>query len=134
LALLFSLDSEAENMKKPNSVDKQRRGRSKKASRIDPVSAVRLPAGLTAEIDSWAAVREMNRFEAICRLVELGLTVRQKRQPPSSAQRTRAATLAGEQLDRMADSGASAEDRVTRKRRLLKGPSAFRAHRMDRSK
>ncbi len=39
----------------------------------EPVSAVRLPAGLTAEIDAWANDREISRSEAIRRLVERGL-------------------------------------------------------------
>jgi hypothetical protein len=39
----------------------------------EPFSAVRLPAGLTAEIDAWANDHEISRSEAIRRLVELGL-------------------------------------------------------------
>jgi metal-responsive CopG/Arc/MetJ family transcriptional regulator len=40
----------------------------------DPVSAVRLPADLTKEIDSWARKNDTaSRSEAIRRLVELGL-------------------------------------------------------------
>jgi Ribbon-helix-helix protein, copG family len=39
----------------------------------EPVSAVRLPADLTAEIDAWANHHEISRSEAIRRLVELGL-------------------------------------------------------------
>src|SRR6266566_376148 len=39
----------------------------------DPVSAVRLPVELTANVDAWAESREISRSEAIRRLVELGL-------------------------------------------------------------
>jgi Ribbon-helix-helix protein, copG family len=38
-----------------------------------PLSAVRLPISLTAEIDAWANHEEISRSEAIRRLVELGL-------------------------------------------------------------
>jgi ribbon-helix-helix CopG family protein len=38
-----------------------------------PVSAVRLPKDLTAEIDAWANNQEISRSEAIRRLVEIGL-------------------------------------------------------------
>jgi hypothetical protein len=44
-----------------------------------PLSAVRLPAGLTAEIDAWANHHEISRSEAIRRLVELGLKAKRKR-------------------------------------------------------
>jgi hypothetical protein len=42
----------------------------------EPFSAVRLPIGLTAEIDAWANANEISRSEAIRRLVELGLKVK----------------------------------------------------------
>jgi len=42
---------------------------------VDPVSAVRLPAAVTAQVDAWGEERELNRSEAIRRLVELGLKV-----------------------------------------------------------
>jgi hypothetical protein len=38
-----------------------------------PFSAVRLPVGLTAEIDAWANHHEISRAGAIRQLVELGL-------------------------------------------------------------
>ena len=42
-------------------------------AQFEPVSAVRLPADLTAEIDAWASYHEISRAQAIRRLVELGL-------------------------------------------------------------
>jgi len=39
--------------------------------------------------------------------------------------RARANEMAGEQIDRMEDKSATSEERATRKRRLLKGPSEF---------
>jgi Ribbon-helix-helix protein, copG family len=53
------------------------KGRGRPATGHDPVSAVRLPAELTQEIDSWAEKnRTKSRSEAIRRLVELGLKVK----------------------------------------------------------
>jgi Ribbon-helix-helix protein, copG family len=65
-------------MKKSISVNKKSRGRPKKVGGVDPVSAVRLPSDLTQEVDAWGDAREMNRSEAIRRLVELGLKVKPK--------------------------------------------------------
>jgi hypothetical protein len=39
----------------------------------DPISAVQLPANLTAAIDVWAEEHQTSRSEAIRRLVEIGL-------------------------------------------------------------
>ncbi|MBR1277460.1 CopG family ribbon-helix-helix protein [Bradyrhizobium sp. AUGA SZCCT0283] len=59
-------------MKKSIPVNVKRRGRP--ATGQDPVSAVRLPANLTDEIDEWASKHGAeSRSEAIRRLVELGL-------------------------------------------------------------
>jgi hypothetical protein len=61
-------------MKKSIAVNnKSPRGRPKKAGGVDPVSAVRLPADITKQIDAWGEERELSRSEAIRRLVELGL-------------------------------------------------------------
>ncbi|BEV46022.1 ribbon-helix-helix protein, CopG family [Afipia carboxidovorans] len=60
-------------MKKSIPVNKKSRGRPKKVGGVDPVSAVRLPADLTAEVDTWADDQEISRSEAIRRLVERGL-------------------------------------------------------------
>jgi hypothetical protein len=43
----------------------------------EPVSAVRLPTDLTAEIDAWANLHEISRSDAIRRLVEIGLKAKQ---------------------------------------------------------
>jgi hypothetical protein len=39
--------------------------------------------------------------------------------------------MAGHQLDKLGDASATAEERKTRKQRLLKGPSEFRDIRID---
>ena len=50
------------------------KGRGRPATGQDPVSAVRLPADLTKQIDLWAEKKGADsRSEAIRRLVELGL-------------------------------------------------------------
>ncbi len=60
-------------MKKSISVN-EKKGRGRPATGQDPVSAVRLPADLTDEIDLWASkYGALSRSEAIRRLVELGL-------------------------------------------------------------
>jgi hypothetical protein len=89
-----------------------------------------------AAIDTWIASSTdpaITRAHAVRRLVALGLSVQQSR-AAGRGQRDRAASLAGAQMDRMADSSASADDQASRKRRLLKGPSSFRDVRKDRSK
>jgi hypothetical protein len=100
-----------------------------------PVTAVRLSRKLSKAVDSWAAEAngKPDRSEAVCRLVELGLTVASGR-AASNDQRSRAATLAESQIDRMEEIGASAEDQASRKRQLTKGPKEFRESRVDRSR
>jgi hypothetical protein len=47
---------------------------------------------------------------------------------------TRAKALAAKVIDNLADGAASADDRASRKSRLLKGPEEFRKARVDRPK
>lgn len=100
-----------------------------------PVTAIRLSSVLRENVDTWAAGQEdrPGRSEAIRRLVELGLTV-QRSETSSTGQRARAAVLAGRQIDQMGDATAPNDEQATRKRRLIKGPSAFRDVRVDRPK
>jgi Arc/MetJ-type ribon-helix-helix transcriptional regulator len=63
-------------MAKSIKVNQKKRGRP--ATGRDPVSAVRLPAEIAASVDKWAEDREVNRSEAIRRLVELGLKAKGK--------------------------------------------------------
>jgi len=78
-----------------------------------------------------------SRPEAIRRLVEIGLSASAKAQPipqrsPKSA--LKASDMAAQQIDKMADSSATNEERHTRKRRLLKGPGEFRDMRSPKPK
>jgi hypothetical protein len=100
------------------------------------VTAIRLSAGLRANVDDWAARQDdtPGRSEAIRRLVELGLTVKARPNRSSEGQKARAKELAGAAIDKMAGADASADDKASRKGRLLKGPEEFRESRVDRPK
>src|SRR6478752_7922516 len=116
-------------MKKSIKVNQKRRGRP--ATGRDPVSAVRLPVELTAEVDKWAERHEASRSEAIRRLVELGLTMETK-SAPSERQRAALADLASRAIDSLTVGTADSHEKASRKRRLLKGPEEFRDVRVDK--
>jgi hypothetical protein len=90
-----------------------------------------MPATLMAEVEAWATANDATRSDAIRRLVELGLTAKVE---PTQINATRAHELAAKVIDNLADGAASADDRASRKRRLLKGPEEFREARVDRPK
>jgi Arc/MetJ-type ribon-helix-helix transcriptional regulator len=97
----------------------------------DPVSAVRLPAELTASVDKWSEDHETNRSEVIRRLVELGLTIRTKAKQPSPMRAARAKELATKAIEKIIDRQAAPEEQAQRTRRLTKGPLEFRELRVD---
>ncbi|HMF74817.1 MAG TPA: hypothetical protein VK604_04070, partial [Bryobacteraceae bacterium] len=70
--------------------------------------------------------------ESIRRLVEIGLAGAKKSAAPSQQARAKAKKFAAEQIDRMGNSTATAEEQASRKQRLLKGPEEFREARVDR--
>jgi hypothetical protein len=121
-------------MKKSISVNKKSRGRPKKKGGSHPVTAVRLPPDTLRGVDDWAAEHEAKptRSEAIRRLVEIGLTVNSRPKQPSRARADKANAMAANQLDRLADVSAPADEQESRKRRLLKGPEEFQNVRIDR--
>jgi hypothetical protein len=88
-------------MKKSISVNKKSRGRPKKKGGVYPVSAVRLPPELGAAVDQWAAsqVDDLNRSEAIRRLVEIGLTLKVRLRQPSCTHAERANEMAAKTID-----------------------------------
>jgi hypothetical protein len=106
---------------------KSRKQRGRLPTGQEPVTAIRLSAGLRAKIDGWARKQPdaPARSEAIRRLVEHALAGSPSAQR-SPAARSRATTLASKQLDQLIDPGAPEEERQRRKRRLLKGPDEFR--------
>lgn len=75
----------------------------------------------------------MSRPEAIRRLVELGLSIKNAdRDLMRDDQRARASELAGGEIDKLTDQRATSDDQASRKRQLIKGPEEFRASRVDR--
>ena len=109
-------------MGKSIKVNQNKRGRP--ATGRNPVSAVRLPLPLAADIDAWAARSSVDsRSDAIRKLVEIGLA--------STRSKRKASEMAGSEIDRMTDSSATDDEQQVRKARLLKGPKEFREIRRD---
>jgi hypothetical protein len=94
---------------------------------------LRLPSGLLARVDRWAASQkdDPSRPEAILRLVELGLAIAQRAGVPTG-KAAKAAEMASQEIDRLGDPSATDEQRQLRKRRLIKGPREFRDLRRNR--
>jgi hypothetical protein len=102
----------------------------------DAVSAVRMPQELTAQVDAWAETHGMVRSDAICRLVEFGLSATRSaifrdapRRVPSEIEH-----LAEEQIDKLLDPELPASERERRIRRLTEGPPEFSDKRIDLAK
>jgi hypothetical protein len=128
---------------------KSRRGRPKTTGPGEQV-VVRLHQPMLGSIDQWAKHNDVTRAEAVRRLVELGLSninaegarsmieralagsEPTKRTSPKAA--AKASEMAGDQIDKIGDPLATAEERQQRKRRLIKGPREFRDMRGDRPK
>jgi hypothetical protein len=72
--------------------------------------------------------------EAIRRLVSLGLSAKAHVKQTSRTRANKANAMAANQLDRLADPCATAEEQESRKHRLLQGPTEFRDVRVDRQK
>lgn len=98
-----------------------------------PVSAVRLPAVLTASIDAWASAHGINRSEAIRQLVELGLKSEAMAGAKAVSRHDAAAVeeLAAHQLDQFIDPDTPQEERDRRIHRLTEGPPEFVDLRID---
>jgi len=116
-------------------IPKKKRGRPASGGRRDGV-LVRLESEKLSEIDGWSKRQKdgPSRPEAIRRLIDLGLTVKVSTRQSSNNQKLRAQEIAGGAIDRMTDQRASAGDKASRKRRLIKGPEEFRDSRVDRPK
>jgi hypothetical protein len=98
-----------------------------------PVSAVKLPAELTASVDGWARAHAIHRSEAIRRLVEIGL---KSEATASAARGTRPDAIAVEelvasQIDQFIDPATPPEERDRRIHRLTEGPPEFVDFRID---
>jgi hypothetical protein len=108
----------------------------KKSSGDYRVTVVKLSPKLGVAVDKWASSQDdvPTRAEAIRRLVEIGLTAKARPTQGSPARSETASAMASNQLDRLVDQSASAEQQANRKRRLLKGPEEFQSVRVDRVK
>jgi hypothetical protein len=117
-------------------IPKKKRGRPSTGGRRAGI-LVRLETDQFGALDAWIAKQKvpgLTRPEAIRRLVELGLAGAKKFAAPSQQTRAKAKKFAAEQIDRMGNSTATAEEQARRKQRLLKGPEEFREARVDRPK
>lgn len=124
-------------MSKSPKKDNQKKRRGRPATGVDPLVGVRMSKQLQAEIRAWAEryADKPKLATAVRRLVEIGLASAVEAKKPSppgrSSTKTRAKEMASAQIDRLVDQTASTEEQVTRKRRLLKGPSEFAEDRRD---
>jgi hypothetical protein len=96
---------------------------------------LRLSPDKRMAVEAWAKTEldKPSLSEAVRRLVELGLASAHR----SVARRTKAmeaSETAGQEIDRLADPLATDEERQRRKRKLIKGPKAFRDIRRNRPK
>ena len=98
-----------------------------------PVSAVKLPALLTAQIDAWARAQGINRSEAMQRLVELGLKseAAAETKPVSCHGAVALEELAARERDQFIDPDTPQEERERRIHRLTEGPPEFVNLRID---
>ena len=82
-----------------------------------------------AALDAWISQQEpITRPEAIRRLVEQVLASAPSARRGEMAA-SKASDMAGKEIDRMGDKSATNEERTSRKRRLLEGPTEFREFR-----
>jgi hypothetical protein len=90
---------------------------------------------IRAAIVKWAEYQpdKPSLSEAIRRLVELGLTVKTKLIRRTASSADRAKELAAKAIDNLVDPAAPADEKASRKRRLLKGPEEFHDVRVDRA-
>jgi hypothetical protein len=88
---------------------------------------LRLEPEMLARVDRWAAWQKdgPSRLAAIRRLLELGLAVGVRAAVRTEKAR-KAAEMASQEIDRLADLSTTDEERQRRKGRLLKGPREFR--------
>ena len=100
----------------------------------NPLMGFRADPMTRAAIDKWARNQpdKPTLSQAIRQLVELGLSVKARSKQTSRARANEANAMAADQLDRLADPSATAEEQATSKGQLLRGPEEFRKLRIDR--
>jgi hypothetical protein len=99
----------------------------------NPVSAVKLSADLTADVDAWASVHVIHRSEAIRRLVELGLKSEAAATSMRVSRRDAVAVeeLAASLINQFIDPDTPQQERERRIHRLTEGPPEFVGLRID---
>ena len=99
----------------------------------DAISAVKMSERLTADVDAWAQAHNTFRSNAICQLIELGLSATSSADHPGSAPRdpVEIEDLAVRQLGQLLDPSLPDVERERRIRRLTEGPPEFADQRID---
>jgi hypothetical protein len=99
----------------------------------EAINAVKLSERTTAAVDAWAEARHITRSEAICQLIELGLSVARHRRTAGAGRLDSSALedAAVRQIGELLDPKLSSDERERRIRRLTEGPPEFSAERID---
>jgi len=99
----------------------------------DAISTVKMSQRLTADVDAWAEAHDTVRSDAICQLVELGLSSTSSVDSLGSAGRdaVEIEDLAAEQIGQLLDPSLPIAERKRRIRRLTAGPPEFSEERID---
>jgi hypothetical protein len=106
-----------------------RKGPRRRSAGRDVVTPNELPRQLWQQIDRWRREHgAVTRSEAMRRLLAQALASDSARRV-SAKFAAKASDLAGQAIDRLADSSATKEEQAKRKRRLIKGPREFQTAR-----
>ncbi|WP_426611691.1 hypothetical protein [Bradyrhizobium sp. McL0616] len=103
-------------------------------TRLDPISAVKMPERLTAAVDAWAKTQHLSRSDAICKLVELGLKIAPPGLTPThsiASDATKLEELAVQEIGGLLHPALPVDERERRIRRLTEGPPEFSHERID---
>ena len=122
-------------MKKQTVIPRKKRG-PPATGKGEPI-VVRMHSPALETLDAWIAAQMQpfpSRPEAIRRLVEIGIAVKQRPKRPSLAGAHRAKELASQAIDKLDDPAAHPDERAHRRHKLTKGPEEFREVRVDRAK
>jgi hypothetical protein len=101
---------------------------------LAPISAVKMPEGLTAAVDAWAEAHHLSRSDAICKLVEMGLKIAPAAPVsahPIASDATRIEERAVHEIEGLLDPALPVDERERRIRRLTEGPPEFSHERID---
>jgi hypothetical protein len=120
-------------MKQPIGRKRAARNPRRSATGRRSANAIRLPAQLRKRVDRWAARQpdKPGRAEAIRHLLEAALAGLEPTGRRSRTATAQALRMAAREISSLADPSAPSEERIKRKRRLLKGPREFREMRKD---